>query len=237
MIKAIIFDKDGTILELGATWDEPTVTAFNRLMELTDLTNAEATTYGEKLGIVDGKILPNSLFAAGSVLEQAEELSTVVPLSVDVINDSLEQEYLNFARVADVKTLIVEGTEELLKYLKDQNYIIGLVTNDQRNITHVMLESSELISYFDFIGGADEYHAKPNPAALHEIAKRFDVTFDEMVYVGDSAVDMEYAKNTAAGIGVAFEEAHRSHVQEADYIVTELLQIPQILDELNDNQE
>ena len=51
MIKAIIFDKDGTILELGATWDEPTVIAFNRLMELTDLTTAEAKAYGEKLGI------------------------------------------------------------------------------------------------------------------------------------------------------------------------------------------
>ncbi|MBG9984123.1 HAD family hydrolase [Aerococcaceae bacterium DSM 111022] len=233
MIKAIIFDKDGTILELGATWDEPTVIAFNRLMELTDLTIAEAKAYGEKLGIVDGKILPNSLFAAGSVLEQAEELSKVVPLSIEVINDSLEQDYLNFAKSADVKSLIVKGTEELLKYLKDQNYIIGLVTNDQRDITNVMLESSELISYFDFIGCADDYHAKPNPAALHEIAKRFDLTLDEMVYVGDSAVDMEYAKFTAAGIGVAYEEDHRDHVREANYIVSELSVIPEIIEALN----
>lgn len=233
VIKAIIFDKDGTLLELGETWDEPTVTAFAELMTLSNMSNEEIEAYGKELGIVEGKVLPNTLFASGSILEQAEELATKVPLSVQEINDMLAQSYLKFVKRMDVETIIVDGTKELLQYLRDQGYIIGLVTNDYKSITRVLLEAGGLLEYFDFIGCADEYHAKPNPAALYEMAKRFDITLDEMIYIGDSAIDMEYAKFIAHGIGVAFDDAHRDYVEEADYIVTELAAIPEIINEIN----
>ncbi|MBG9983033.1 HAD family hydrolase [Aerococcaceae bacterium DSM 111020] len=233
MIKAIIFDKDGTIMELGETWDEPTVKAFTRLMKQTNMTEEEIKKYGEKLGIIDGKVTANSLFATGSVSEQAEILAEVVPLSSSEIYRSLENDYVAFVRQADIKSLLVRGTEELLQYLKKQGYLISLITNDQKNITQMMLRASDLRDYFDFVGCADEYEPKPNPAALHELSKQLNVEFDEMIYIGDSEVDMVYAKYTASGIGVAFEEENRKFVQNADYIVTSLGQIPAIIEQIN----
>lgn len=237
MIKAIIFDKDGTIMELGETWDEPSVKAFTRLMEKTNMTDEEIKNYGEKLGIIDGKVIANSLFATGSVSEQAKTLAEVVPMSSFDIYRSLEEDYLDFVNQADIKSLLIPGTEKLLKYLQSQGYLIALITNDQKNITQIMLEASDLKKYFDFVGCADEYEPKPNPAALHELSKQLNIDLNEMIYIGDSAVDMEYAKFTAGGIGVVFDEKHREYVQEADYIVTSLEQIPEILDQINNSKQ
>lgn len=237
MIKAIVFDKDGTIMELGETWDEPTVKAFSHLMKKTNMTDEQIQNYGETLGIIDGKVTANSLFATGSVSEQAEILAEVVPLSSIEIYRLLENDYIDFVRQADIKSLLIRGTKELLQYLKNQGYLLALITNDQKNITQMMLESSDLIKYFDFVGCADEYGPKPNPAALHELSKQLNVKLDEMIYIGDSEVDMEYAKYTAGGIGVAFDESYREYVQEADYIVTSLKQIPELLDQINHAKE
>lgn len=233
MIKAIIFDKDGTLLSLGPSWDEPSVVAFDKLMAMSDLTADQIDAYREEIGIIDGRILPNTLFSAGSVIEQAQAFVDYVPMSEEELVLFLEDEFLSHVKKQNVKENVIDGAHAMLAELK-QDYILGLVTNDQKRITQEMLTNAELLDYFDFVGCADEYQPKPNPGALHALAEEFDVSLDEMIYVGDSSVDMIYSQHIAGGIGVAFTPEDREHVSEADYIVEDLSQIPRVIEQMQE---
>ena len=55
------------------------------------------------------------------------------------------------------------------------------------------------------MGTTDDSPSKPATDSLHPIQNRFGVSFNEMIYIGDSTVDEEFAKNTAGFIAVTSE--------------------------------
>lgn len=232
MIKAIIFDKDGTLIDLGNTWDEPTIHAMDVMMELTDLSLVEKIKFKQKMGVEATYIVPNSLVAAGSISEQAALLSEVVPLPITEIALKLEQLYLDYIVRSDVELNVIAHAESTLKALKE-NYVIGLVTNDNRSITEASLAKAGLNIYFDYIACADDFKPKPDPIALHDLSEKYGIQLDEMIYVGDSSVDMIYGKYTQAAIGFALEDEHLVHLSEADYIIRSFEQLPAIIQSIN----
>ena len=58
---------------------------------------------------------------------------------------------------------------------------------------------------FDFVGTTDDFPSKPATDSLYAIQSKFGVSFNEMIYIGDSTVDEEFAKNTAGFIAVTSE--------------------------------
>lgn len=231
MIKAIVFDKDGTLIELGQTWDEPTVKMMEEMFKLTTLTKDEQVSFAREMGINEAGtgIVPNSIFAAGSIYDQAVELSRVVDLPVAEIEEKIEQSYLHFLQTQDLQAKLSPGVEEMLQTLK-QSYKICLVTNDNFNLTEVTLGKLNVLHYFDFIGCADQYGPKPNPSALIEISKQFNIGLDEMVYVGDSALDMIYGGHTRAAIGYIEDPAIQDHLHAADYLIEDFNELPALIE-------
>ena len=50
--------------------------------------------------------------------------------------------------------------------------------------------------YFDFIlGYREDIKRKPSPEGMYIIKERFEVDFSDIIYFGDSEVDMECGKN------------------------------------------
>lgn len=232
MIKAIIFDKDGTLIDLGNTWDEPTIHAMDVMLELTDLSLVEKIKFKQKIGVEATCIVPNSVVAAGSISEQAALLSEVVPLPINEIALKLEQLYLDYIVRSDVELDVIAHAESTLKALKEK-YVIGLVTNDNRSITEASLTKAGLNIYFDYIACADDFKPKPDPIALHDFSQKYSIGLDEMVYVGDSSVDMIYGQYTKASIGFALEDEHLVYLTEADYIIRSFEQLPAIIQSIN----
>lgn len=235
MIKAIIFDKDGTLLDLGTIWDKPTIDIINQLLDLTHYNDNKREDIRQMMGIQNQRIVPNSLSASGSIREQANKLADYIPLTEEKLVDKLSEAYLNFVESTDLMDAVAPGVFEMLNTLK-QDYYLALITNDNKAITLAMLEQVGLLSYFQFIGCADEFQAKPNPVALFELARRTSYRLDEMVYVGDSTIDMIYGKNTAAAIGYASNKEGMKHVAEADFIIKHFNELPDVLMEINVNE-
>lgn len=52
--------------------------------------------------------------------------------------------------------------------------------------------------YFDYIlGYREDYERKPSPEGIMIIANHFDVPFSQILYFGDSEVDMKCGKNAS----------------------------------------
>ena len=236
MLKAIIFDKDGTIIDLGNTWDKPTIHAMNQMMALTDLSTAEQTAFKRKMGVEETEIVPNSIVAAGSIYEQSVFLSQVVPLSVLEIELKLEQLYYDFISASDVSLDIVDHVETVLDELK-KNYLLGVITNDNRRITEATLAKTGLIKYFDYVASANDFKPKPNPVALYDLRDKHGIALNETVYVGDSSVDMQYGKYTRASIGLALDPSHPNHLTEADYLIESFKELPALIKQINKRME
>lgn len=233
MIKAVVFDKDGTLIELGQTWDEPTVKMMREMLKLTKLGSEEQADFAYAMGINKDwtGIIPNSIFAAGSIHDQAEKLSSVIDLPISDIEDKIESYYLQYLETRDLQAKLSPGVEEMLKSLKDK-YKICLVTNDNYNLTILTLGKLNILQYLDFIGCADQYGSKPNPSALHEISRQFNISLKEMVYIGDSSLDMIYGKNTLSSIGYIEDIKQQDYLSEADYLIEDFTQIEDVFEDI-----
>ena len=232
VIKAIIFDKDGTILDLGNTWEKPSIDVVRQLLSLSSLSPEESEAFERSIGIEGETLLANTLFSAGSISEQAAKLVEVVPLSIREIEVYLENYYYDHIADSEVELQVIGNIESILQQLKSE-YFLGLVTNDNRRLTEVTMSKIGLIDYFDWMASSDEFKPKPDPIALHALAERHGLKFDEMIYIGDSSVDMEYGKHTFASIGFALEPSHREFLKEADYIIESFEELPPLIDKLN----
>jgi len=92
--------------------------------------------------------------------------------------------------------------ENLLIKLKENKFILGIVSNTRGNRLDHFILKFELNKYFSvFISRDDTPYRKPNPypiyAALKEIKKDFKLLIDnnDVYYVGDLPHDVQCAKN------------------------------------------
>lgn len=91
------------------------------------------------------------------------------------------------------------GVIEILELAKSC-YRTALATNRTVS-THEVLSHFKLDAYFDLVVSAsDVRHPKPHPEIMERILSAFEVKPEQILYVGDSAVDEAFADST----GVVF---------------------------------
>lgn len=92
-----------------------------------------------------------------------------------------------------------EATEDLLKFLKNNNKLISICTNRQYGSLKKILDSNSLSQYFEnIISCIDEGHEKPDPYCLLRLINKYNEHKDSFLYFGDSKTDYDFASN--AGI-------------------------------------
>ena len=129
--------------------------------------------------------------------------NTFISLTHNSEREKIEQFIKLFTNQADKvminNTYIYKNAPETLTYLKRLGLKLGIASTKYRYTICEILNKDNLISLFDFIiGGEDVSNHKPNPECIFKIIEALKVDKSECVYVGDSMVDAETAKN--AGI-------------------------------------
>ncbi len=102
----------------------------------------------------------------------------------------------------DVETKPYPGVANLLAALMDAGIRIGVNSNKYDEAVKALCESHFYGFYGRAFGESAETPKKPSPVAAARIMKELGVAPNRTLYVGDSAVDLETAKN--AGIAAAW---------------------------------
>ncbi len=95
-------------------------------------------------------------------------------------------------------TVFFPETVAVLEELKRQGARIGIVSTKYRYRIHEMLDGRLPADFFDIIvGGEDVEKPKPHPQGIQVALQRLHCREDETLYVGDSTVDAETARQAA----------------------------------------
>lgn len=206
-IRVLIFDKDGTLTDTSTLWFEPTILVLDELVNRNEmnLTHAEHDELFNRLGITETNIIENSVIASGSVRDMLEVLNQFRTIDIEENYNFVVQYFADYILSHPEKIQTLGNVERALWNLREKGYIIALVTNDSRLPAEAVLKVAGIGELFDFVGTTDEFPSKPATDSLYAIQSKFGVSFNEMIYIGDSTVDEEFAKNTAGFIAVTSE--------------------------------
>lgn len=124
------------------------------------------------------------------------------------------------------------GALEALDRLEQAGWLLGLATGKSQRGVRAMIERHGLHQRFASIQTADDHPGKPHPSMLLTAMDELGVTPAGTVMVGDTAYDMQMAKNAGVtGIGVAWGYHHPDELRQAgaDVVVEAYDALPVLL--------
>ena len=205
MIKACIFDLDGTLL--------------NTLFTISNFANLALEKYG--FDSVDPEEVKYMIGNGAKVLieRMLERVGADVEENIDRVYKYFMKEYNK--GVTD-GTRPYDGIPELLAELSTMDIVAAVLSNkpDIAACESVKLFFGDLIDITH--GAREDVPLKPHPEALEKLLEKIGASADECIYIGDTAVDMLTGKNGGCfTIGVTWGFRDRDELEEngADLIV------------------
>lgn len=169
MNNAVVFDFDGVII---------------------DSLEVQRKAFFESFRLVSDGPLPSFEEFLGHSGDSIPNIFTKMGLSLD-----MTEHYRRIARENIHLIQMIDGMEELLRYIKDAGWLCGLCTGKDRPRTLLTLEQHGLISYFDAVVCSDDVtHPKPHPESLLFTIGQLHTTVDHSVFVGDGRNDIICAR-------------------------------------------
>lgn len=203
-LTGVIFDKDGTLLEVEQFWRAVYQYAISAFLE----TDAEQMIkIYEQIGINEKGLVRDGLALMGSVKEIWLAIKTTIhePIkSLEIFESQVKEGVHQYISLVSLMSPIVP---ELLNTLKHQGIYLALITTDSRVNTEYMLKVFEIYHHFDYIGCGDD-PLSPKPAIDHGLAfvDKFQLLTHEMLMVGDSIYDAMFAER----LNMRFKEIRSS---------------------------
>lgn len=178
MLKAVIFDMDGTILDT--------------IKDIAGAVNYILEKYEKPVRTVD-----EVKSFVGNGLRRTLELSLGDMENKDEFIDSIFTEFTEYYKVhSSDNTKPYDGIVDAIRILKEKGYKTAVVSNKrQEAVEELCVKFYE--GLFDIaIGEQDGLKRKPDPAMVNKALDYLGVTKEEAVYIGDSEVDIKTAVNS-----------------------------------------
>ena len=215
-MKAILFDKDGTLLNYEKVWTPFAIKSVEAFTENFDI-RSQKENVASALGLVNNKMQSDSVAASGTGTDIHEEFEKFARGGGEWAQ-AFYEENLDF--IAEHMELI-EGSREVLSTLKSLGYKNVIVTSDSRKGTELFIKQLELSDLIDdIVAGDDTEYQKPDIRVLYPFLNRHNYEVGEVVMVGDNTADTLLGKDEGLyTIGVLSGTSKREHLKGADLIV------------------
>ena len=222
----IMFDKDGTLIHFDESWIKIGIQLVEAVCDYFHIKAIEDVKI--QLGIENDAFKPGSIMAAGTLEDMIKVFNQYADQNTRSYTTQRSQALIH-AREPEVT--LIEGVASMLHALKSQGYHLGILTSDNRTgITH-FFEKTQLQSLFDIVISTDgDNFEKPDPRILQPLWDR-GIQGKDLIFVGDTDNDMLTGKNVNARqtIGVKTGLGSQATFQEADVILNDVTELPQIL--------
>lgn len=190
MNKMVIFDLDGTLLDT-----------------LDDLCNS--VNYSLRTNNFPERSLAEVRTFVGNGIRLLIERSVPEGTSKKLIDKTFECFKTYYAVHCNDKTKTYPGVMDMLKELKKNGYKIAVLSNKAQYAVTKLCDIYFNNLLDDAVGARENVAKKPSPDALYICAENNNINLNNVIYVGDSDVDVATANN--AGVrGIAVTWGFRS---------------------------
>lgn len=205
MKKLVIFDLDGTLLNTISDLANSTNYALSQL----GFPTHEIEKYNFMVGNGINKLFERALPEGYKTEEYVLRVRSLFVPYYDKHNADESQPY--------------SGIVELLEFLQSKNILIAVASNKYQSATEKLVAHYfPKIQFVAVFGQREGIKVKPDPTIIHDILGIAKIDKREVLYVGDSGVDMQTAKNAgvdACGVTWGFRPKEELAAFSPKYIV------------------
>jgi len=199
-IRAVLFDKDGTLLDYHRTWGPINLAAA-------ELAAAGDAALAERLLHVGGMDRESMITRAGSLLAAAHTreiaeawVAAGSPLSPSELSARLDALFTASA----TGSVPVGDLDALFTALTGMGLRLGIASSDNEASIRLMLSHLDLAHHMAFVTGYDSGNGvKPGPGMVLACARAFSISPAEIAVVGDNTHDIDMARSAGAGLAIA----------------------------------
>ena len=225
-IRAILFDKDGTLIDFEASW-APGMQALLDAVAPNDPDLHATLARSAGFDYIAGTFTGGSVFVNGTTADMMDHWKTAVPtLNADDVMAKGEIAFTGLTPVplCDLPTL--------MQRLRADGYVLGVVTNAAYAPTIVQLEKLNILEHFDMVIGCDSgFTPKPAGDTIVGFCQQMGFDPQQVAMVGDSTHDLNAGRNAGVGVNVGVLSGPASHAQIADFadvILDDITGLPDI---------
>lgn len=229
-VRAILFDKDGTLANSEAF-------LRNLAQRRSRLIDAQIPGVQEPLlmafGVEGDRIDPAGLTAVGTRQENEVAAAAYVAEtgrgwieSLNIVRSAFS-EADKYSPCKSEQTPPTEGAAQLLKTLVVRGLKVAVLSADSTHQVKAFIEAHQFASYVQVQLGIDGHSSKSDPVLLQKILSFLEVKPEEVVVVGDAATDVEVARNLGAigCIGFTGGWSTAVNLSQADVQIEQFAQI------------
>jgi len=188
--RAVIFDLDGTLVNTLFDIAE----SINQTLITLSLPTHSVESYRLRIGSSNRQLVADSLPP-----DKQHLLDTALPMQLAYYNEHFCDHSQPYSGILD-----------MLDELKHRNFKLAVLSNKPAPFAPELTHHVFGENYFDLVlGQTQEHPLKPDHASSLFIARQFNLAPDQFAFVGDSAIDMQTARNAgmfAVGVTWGFRD-------------------------------
>jgi phosphoglycolate phosphatase len=219
--KMVLIDVDGTLVDSvpDLAW------CVDEMMQAIGMQQHGEDKVREWVGNGVERLVRRALI--GQLNGEPEEalFESAYPIFLDLYKDNTSK-----------RSHLYSGVKEGLEYLKNNNYILGCVTNKAEAFTLPILKDLGIIDYFQSVVSGDTLEKKkPDPLPLLYSAEKLAVSPAQSMMLGDSMSDVKAAR--AAGFSIVcmsygYNHGEDIHLSNPDEVIDSMTELETLLSKL-----
>jgi len=180
----IIFDLDGTLVDTAPDL----LSAHNHVMKKFGYTSRNLDEIKNLAGKGAAVMIGRSIWESAK-----KEFSSIDDQKT---KDEMVNEFINFyGKNIVVKSKLVNGVYEFLKWAKSKNISMGVCTNKQEHLAVDLLKKIKIYDFFEYVAGRNTFeYCKPDPRHITSMIEIMNGNIKRSLMIGDSENDADAAK-------------------------------------------
>ena len=195
--KVVLFDFDGTIADT--------------YQAIADITNKLSTEFGYKALNQEEQLLLKNL-SSRDIVKRSEISIFKLPFLVRRVRAELSKEI--------GELLPIENLSQILFELKEQGYVLGIVTSNVKENVDIFLRNNKLESLFTYVYSSTAIFGKHR--VINQVIKAHKLRKSDVIYIGDETRDIRSARKSniaVAAVSWGFNTKEILQEHQPDFLV------------------